>query len=604
MRRTSTVILSYPPASSIWHLPMGVGYLGGILQRDGHHVVQEYGYIKAVEHLLRRHGGVGVERHLRTMRDPEASVLDRYDARMSFEESSRNLGTIETFVVERNNIRCDSKHFKGGIDELSWVLEHRTEHVFFDYLANVEVPRAASLRPDIYGISVADERQLVSACILASLVKEAMPSTLVVLGGNYWARVVDAYRDPRFARLFDHWDGIVYAEGYQPISELAAGTALSATAGMVWRDGDVVRINPRSVTAMSYEDLPTPVFADDARQWSPDFVPPLYTMSNCPMRCSFCSIAAGSDSFLTRPRVMSPERVADHMMALGARRFDFVDEFFTISRQLALGQELDRRGYKASWQCYLTISDKLLDPDVCAALASAGCSGVQLGLESLDLDILQQEAKSWNHPKNYGRILKNLYDAGIQTHVFIIVGVPNEPINQSMRWLAFLEEYGEYILTIKSGRYRLTRRAPDEGRAHLGELYGIQASQSDDLLLNLNRDQFTYTTRGLSRKRVEAVRDLLEEACRRHWAYQVTSTIPWWTNRGRLTLGELHTAADLLAASTPAEPSIPPSHMKRALAKTSSAVREELGQPASFDSYEDARHMSRELLGDIIGAPL
>jgi hypothetical protein len=583
---------------------MGVSYLAGILQQRGHHVLQEYGYIKGVEHVLRRHGGPGIDRHLGVVRDPAASVLDRHDARMVFEESSRNLGKIESFVVERNNVRCDSKHFKGSIDELIWVLENRTEHIFFDYLANVEVSRAVAARPDIYGISVADERQLVSACVLASLIKEALPGTLVVMGGNYWSRVMDSYRHPSFARLFDYWDGIVYTEGFQPICQLAEGSALSDTPGTVWRDGDIVRVNPRAATATSFEDLPTPVFAEDARQWSPDFVPPLYTMSNCPMRCSFCSIAAGSDSFLQRPRSMSPERVVDHMIALGARRFDFVDEFLTISRQLAIGEELARRSYQASWQCYLTVTDKLLDPDVCATLARYGCSAVQLGLESLDVDTLQQEAKSWNHPRNYGRILKNLHDAGIQTHVFIIVGVPNEPINQTLRWLTFLEQYGEYIVTIKSGRYRLTRRAPDEERAQLGELSGILASESDGQLLNLNRDQFTYTTHGLSRKRVEAVRDLLEEACRRHWAYQVTSTIPWWTNRGRLSLPELRVAADVLAAGRPAEPSIPASHMKRALAKTGSAVRDELGIPAHFSSYEDALDTSRVLLGDTAGAAL
>src|ERR1700722_7514846 len=163
MRRTSTVVLSYPPASSVWHLPMGIGYLAGILQQDGHEVIQEYGYIKAVEHVLRHHGGPEIGHHLQAIRDPETSIPGRYDARMAFHASSQNLGTIETFVVERNNVRCDSKHFKGSIDELLWVLDNRTEHVFFDYFAHDEVPRAAALRPDIYGISVADERQLVSA---------------------------------------------------------------------------------------------------------------------------------------------------------------------------------------------------------------------------------------------------------------------------------------------------------------------------------------------------------------------------------------------------------------------------------------------------------
>lgn len=603
MHQNSTIMLSYPPASSVWHLPMGIGYLAAILQQRGHEVVQEYGYIKAVEYLLRKHGGPAMDGHLAAIRDPNSSVLDSYDARMEFERVSRDLSSAETFVVERNNVRCDSNVFKGRIEELAWVIRHREEHVFYQYFADVEVPRAVSLRPDVFGISVADERQLVGACVLASLVKEALPATTVIMGGNYWARVVDSYHDPRFAGLFDYWDVIVYAEGFRPIVELAENVPVQHVAGAVWRDGDTVRVNGRTTAPVLFDDIPTPVFASDVRQWSPDFVPPLYTMSNCPMRCSFCSIAAGSDSFLSRPRSMSPQRIVDHMIALGSHRFDFVDEFLTISRQLAIGQELSRRGYQAEWQCYLTVNDKLLDPDVCSALADAGCRAVQLGLESLAPDVLAQEAKSWNHPKNYGRILKNLHDAGIQNHVFIIVGVPNEPINWNLRWLAFLEQYGDYILTIKSGRYRLTRRAPDEEDARAGVLDGIRQSEIDELPLNLNRDQFTYTKHGLSRKRVEAVRDLVEEACRRHWAYQVTSTIPWWTNRGRYSLDDLRTMSAVLRETRSPEPSIRESRLKRVLAKTAAAVRDELGSDVRFSTYEDALRTSRELLGDSALSP-
>jgi hypothetical protein len=376
---------------------------------------------------------------------------------------------------------------------------------------------------------------------------------------------------------------------------------LSEISGVVWRDGDTVRVNGRASVPTRFDELPTPVFANDVRQWSPDFVPPLYTMSNCPMRCSFCSIAAGSDTFLERPRAMTPERIADHMIALDAHRFDILDEFFTIPRQLALGEALARRGYRATWQCYLTMNDKLGDPAVCAALAEAGCTGVQLGLESLDPDVLRQEAKSWNHPRNYGRILKNLYDAGIQTHIFIIVGVPNEPINWTLRWLAFLEDYGEYILTIKSVRYRLARRSPDEERAGSGALSGVEISATDQLPLNLNRDQFTYTTPGLSRKRVEAARDLLEHACRQHWAYQVTSTVPWWANRGRYTLDQLRQSATTLARHRPAEQPLPVNQVRRALAKTASAVRDEIGSETRFATYGDALRTSHELLGDLSG---
>ncbi|MFF2662887.1 B12-binding domain-containing radical SAM protein [Kitasatospora sp. NPDC058032] len=575
---------------------MGIAYLTAILEERGHHVVQHYGYVEAVEHVLRRHGGDPVDEALRTVRDPDASILRRHDARRLFEEvSASTASAFEDFGVERNNVKCDSRYFKGDVGELRWVLDHREEHVFHDYFAGTELARIHAAGADVVGISVADERQLVSACVLASLVRERLPHVRLFLGGNYWARTMDAYHDPAFVALFDHWDAIVYAEGFRPVVALVEGAEPATVPGVVWRDGDTVRVNPRTPAPVDYEALPTPVFDRGIRQWSPDFVPPLYTMSNCPMRCGFCSIAAGSDSFLHKPRVMSERRVAEHIAALGVERVDFVDEYLTIPRQLRIGRELARIGHRATWQCYLTASDQLLKPETCRALAEAGCSAVQLGLESLDPDTLRQEAKPWNHPANYGRILRNLHDAGIQVHVFIIVGVPGEPINRSLRWLPFLEEHGEHILTIKSGRYRLTRRAPDESAASLHQLSGLQVTGEDRKLLNLNRDQFRYTTGGLSRKRVEAVRDLLEEACRRHWAYQVTSDVPWWTNRGRFTLEQLRADAEVLRTHRPAEPSIPASHLKRGLSKIASALHDELGLRAAPTTFEDARDIAARL---------
>ena len=577
------IILNYPPVSSPWHLPTGIAQLAAVLRSDGHEVVQRYGHILGLEYVLKQHRGERIEEALRIICNPGSGVLDWYQARKIFEEVSRSIPTQDRFVVERNNVVYVSSYYDGTIGRALEAIRNREQHLWYDYFAKVEVPIAQDIKPDLYGISIADERQLIQGIILASLIKDTLPNCLVVLGGNFWSRVTSAFQLPGFAAFFDFCDAIVYREGFQPMLELAGTLDPRSASGTVWRDGDRVVVNSPTTKPTPFETLPTPHYDGGARQWSPDFVPSLYTMSNCPMACGFCAIAAGSDSFLAKPRSMSPQRIAEHMARLGASRFEIFDETFTIPRQLELGMELKRVDLPTTWDCYLTVTDSLAKPETCVKLYEAGCRDVQLGLETLSPDTLKRENKKWNSPKNYGRILRNLRDAGIQTHIFIIIGLPGEPLHWGLKWLPFLEEYGDSILTIKSGRYRVTRMSPE---AQSGTHDARIEVTPDDKPLHLNR-HFRY--KDVSGKRVYAMRDLLEEACRRHWAYPVTSTIPWWVNRGRYSWKEL----EEMAKQLPPEPSVP--QIDRAPTKVSSIVRYELGQDVRFKSYEDILAFARTL---------
>jgi hypothetical protein len=301
------------------------------------------------------------------------------------------------------------------------------------------------------------------------------------------------------------------------------------------------------------------------------------------MSCGFCAIAAGSDTYLGRPRSMSARRVAEHMAVSGASRFDVCDELFPVNRQLALGDALRRIGHKATWQCYLTVTHDLTRPETCQWLYEAGCRAVQLGLETLSPDTLARENKRWNAPESYGIILDNLKAAGIQTHVFLMVGVPGEPLHWGLRWLPFLERHGDSVLTIKSSRYRLTRHSPEErSGTHDGRIERLPHLKP----LRLNED-FRY--RNLSNKRVDAMRDLLEAMCRRHWAYGVTSTVPWWVNRGRYAWEDLRAMAPLL----PPEEDI--RHLDDVLTRVRSIVRDEQGRSSNFNDYEGAAAFARAM---------
>ncbi len=568
------IILNYPPVSSVWHLPVGIAHLAAVLQQDGHGVLQRYGHIAGLEYALFEQDA-SVQSALTAVRNPQSNILELYDARMQFEHASRSIQTRDKFVVERNNVSYVSAYYDGTVEQALAAVADRESSIWYNYFLNVELPLVAEFQPDVYGISVSDERQFVQGCILASLIKDAYPNILVVIGGNFWGRVTGAFQHPEFAKFFNFCDAIVYREGFQPLQELVATLRPQLASGTAWRDGDRVVINSATSTPTVFEELPTPIYDGGARQWSPDTVLPLYTMSNCPMACTFCAIAAGSDTFLQTPRAMSPARIAWHMAQTGATRFDVTDETFAIRRQLALGEELRKIGYPATWQCYLTVTSELANLDTCRKLYEAGCRAVQLGLETLSPETLVREHKGWNKPGTYGTILKNLRDAGIQTHVFLILGLPGEPLNWALKWTAFIEQYGHDMLTIKPGRYRIARQSPEEiQKSHNEWLEWLP----DERPLHLNRD-FRYRT--LSTQRINGVRELLEQACRRHWAYGVTSTLPWWANRGRYTWEEMELMAPLL----PTEPDV--SHLKVAMAKAKSIIKDELGQDVQLASFDD-----------------
>jgi hypothetical protein len=89
MRKELTVVLSYPSVSSVWHLPVGIGYLAGVLSSRGHRVEKDYGYVKALEYVFRRYGGRGIENALSLVRSPNSTITERYRKEHVFYDYSR-----------------------------------------------------------------------------------------------------------------------------------------------------------------------------------------------------------------------------------------------------------------------------------------------------------------------------------------------------------------------------------------------------------------------------------------------------------------------------------------------------------------------------------
>ncbi len=598
-RRRTRVIVVEPPAFNPVHIPSAVSLLSAVLAEDGHDVEPQWGHILGLEHLFLSQGNQSdkerVKWALHIVRSADASVHDQYLARKIFEKTSEAIATKDKFRYERNNVIYASQYQDGTIAGVLRGIADRENHLWYSYFSEVEVPHAKLFWPHMYCISVGDERQLFPGMILASMVKDALPGCKVIVGGNFFGRIPDPRKYPDFEKLFDHVDGICYAEGFQPIVQMARRLDVATTSGMIWRKGSEVVVNPRTNYPTKFTTLPTPDMYGSAAPWSPDWTPSLYTKSHCPLACNFCAIEAQSDDFAAgrlddrpkiAPRSMTPMQIAKQMQSMCAHKFDIVDALMSISEQLELGKALRTIGYEATWQCYLTVTDNCLKPQVAQSLYDAGCRSVQLGLETLRPETCFQIQKQWNHPSGYHKILENFRNAGIHTHVFLIIGLPTEPLSEGLRWVGFLERYGRNILTIKSGRWRPARYAPEVEKglldAHV-ELY------PDTKPFQTNRS-FRYRDPIHSNQKVNAMRDIVEQACRRHWAYNVTSTIPWWINRSRYTWEELEEMAKQLQP----EPDI--RDLDEQITQMRTLVRKELGREVNFQTWDELAAFAVTLL--------
>jgi radical SAM superfamily enzyme YgiQ (UPF0313 family) len=154
------------------------------------------------------------------------------------------------------------------------------------------------------------------------------------------------------------------------------------------------------------------------------------TTRDCPFACAFCIIGSSIYRGYDRKwRSMSAERTIaeiEHVVrTYGIRRFFFWDEVFTMDkpRAMALCDEIVRRGLDIEWRCLTRID--LLNEEMIAKMAAAGCKFIEFGIESGNQDARNEMNKKFSDEKAI-RIVGLVREAGIRVNCDLIVGMPWE----------------------------------------------------------------------------------------------------------------------------------------------------------------------------------
>ncbi|MEW6719163.1 MAG: radical SAM protein, partial [Thermodesulfobacteriota bacterium] len=329
------------------------------------------------------------------------------------------------------------------------------ETVFTGYFREL-LPGIVEMRPRNVAISIHYRHQVLPAFELAGMLRRRLPGARILGGGG----MLTSWRKPlrREGLRFSPFHAIGFGPGEEA---LAAVVAEGIKSGDGFLEGGV-----------EAEFLPDYRFASLPQYLSPEPVLPVASSRGCYWgKCAWCPEAvAPTHAFRGADPASVPALLRELSLRYGVSRFHLTDNAIppAVLRSMAERKELLRG---ISWHGFARFGRELLDPGFVAELAAAGCSMLQLGLESASQDLLDRMGKG-TRVEEASAILSNLSRAGISSYVYVMLGIPGETREDAKRTLSFLAERVDRIGFLNLAILNLPRDAAWAGTPGSGEPEG------------------------------------------------------------------------------------------------------------------------------------
>jgi anaerobic magnesium-protoporphyrin IX monomethyl ester cyclase len=165
----------------------------------------------------------------------------------------------------------------------------------------------------------------------------------------------------------------------------------------------------------------------------------LLSSRGCPAACTFCSNNVTGRRF----RYRSADLLAREILALkertGFTAFSFFDDSFAVGkrRMFELCDALEKLGAPIYWTC--TAHPAHLDKEILRRMQRAGCTGVDIGMESADPSMLLRIGKGVT-VERVVRTLRDAQDLGLHCMVNLMFGWPDETLEELQATVDFIED--------------------------------------------------------------------------------------------------------------------------------------------------------------------
>jgi radical SAM superfamily enzyme YgiQ (UPF0313 family) len=379
--------------------------------------------------------------------------------------------------------------YRPGVSkEVFACLDDEQVNVYRDVCRQLVLPLVERERPDVVGVSIGTQMQLLAGLTFCRMIKEAFPQIHITVGGNIITRLQEEF--PTHERLFtDVFDTAIMYEGEHALlwllESLAGGREISSVPNLIYRTEAGVQVN-KEIHTEKTTSLPLPDF--DGLPLDSYFVPvrilPYLATRGCYWgRCTFCDHGQG---YFDQYRGMPAHQVVEQVRALKekyhAEHFLFADESYPPALFKKVVQLLVEQNVGIKWTTLIRFEETLSDPELWKTAAQSGCCTLYYGMESANervLNLMDKHVKKSVIEKN----LREAAQAGIWNHVMAFYGFPGETRAEAQETRQFLLDNKENINSVELFYFVAYRHTP---MVRNPEKFGITIHKQEEYDLPLD----------------------------------------------------------------------------------------------------------------------
>lgn len=416
--------------------------------------------------------------------------------------------------------------YRPGVSkEVLACLDDEQVNVYRDLCNQLVMPAVAKEKPDVVGLSIGTQMQLLAGLTFCKMIKETFPHIHVVVGGNVITRLQEdlAKQEQFFTDVFD--SAILY-EGEHAllwlIESLNGERAIASVPNLIYRDASGIHRNPEVYTEKTTA-LPLPDFDGLPldQYFVPELIIPYLATRGCYWgRCTFCDHGQG---YFDQYRGVPVQQVVEQIKALRdkyqCRHFLFSDESYPPALFKKVSQLLVDQNVGIKWTTLIRFEETLQDQETWDLAAKAGCCTLYYGMESAServLSLMDKHAKKSVIQRNLHMAAKS----GIWNHVMAFYGFPGETLDEALETRQFVLENQPVIHSMELFYFVAYRHTP---MVRSPEKFGITIHKQEEYDLPLD---YYYTLNDPSTLSCLDAMQLCEEFYKNDfhpWAVRVNS---------------------------------------------------------------------------------